>query len=146
MLEGIERGERLAERLAGAVAGVGPHRRLDADPPLPRIEADRMVRRREHDPLDPGAARGLEQIVAADDIGVEDRLPRPFDREAAEMDDALHALDGALDLAHDREIGLDEGLVRRQVGGWREVAPADVRIDAFEQLAQPACRCRPTRP
>src|SRR5216684_4446231 len=115
VLEGVERGERLAERLAGAVTGVGPDRRLDPDPPLPGIEADRMIRRREHDPLDPGAARGLEQVVAADDIGVEDRFPRPFDREPAEMDDALHPFDGALDLAHDRQISLDEGLVRRAV-------------------------------
>src|SRR5712692_2957698 len=144
VLEGVERRERFAEGLAGAVAGVGPDRRFDADATLARIEADRMVRRREHDPLGPAAARGLEQVVAADDIGVEDSLPRPFDRKAAEMDDALHPVHRALDLAHDGKIGFHEDLVRREIGRRIKVAPADVGVDALEQLAQPsadAARC-----
>src|SRR5215510_7329455 len=52
MLERIERAERLAERLADAVAGIGTHRGVHADPAPTRIEADRMVRRREHHPFD----------------------------------------------------------------------------------------------
>src|SRR5262245_48254167 len=79
VLVGVERAQRLAERLARAVARVWPHRFVRADPALARIEADRVVRRGEHHALDLGAARSLEQVVAADDVGAEDRLPRPFD-------------------------------------------------------------------
>src|SRR5262249_59765660 len=93
VLERIERAERLAERLADAVARIRTHRGVNADASPTRIEADRMVRRREHHPFDAVAARRLEQIVATDDVGLQKRVPRPFDREAAEAHDAVHAGD-----------------------------------------------------
>src|SRR5262249_39576712 len=126
----------LPERLAHAVARIRPHRLADADAAAARIEADGVVRRREHDALDPAAVRRLEQVVAADDVGLQDRVPGPFDRMAAEMHDALHALDRALDLGHHREIGLDESLVGGERGRRHPIAPTDVRIDALEQAAK----------
>ena len=137
VLVGIHRAQRLAERLADAVARIRAHRLVDADAALARIKADRVIGGREDDALDAGAARRLEQVVAADDIGIEDRLPRAFDRKAAEMHDAVDAGDRLLDLRHVGEIGLHEVLVGAQIGRLLDVADADLRIDALQQLAQP---------
>src|SRR5262245_31215197 len=81
--------------------------------------------------------RGLEQIVGADDVAVEDRVPGTFDRKAAEMDDALHAGDGALHLGGRGEVGFDECFVGREVSRRLDVTEAKVWIDALEELAQP---------
>src|SRR5262249_59062099 len=101
-----------------------------------RIEAARMVPRRNPPPFDALAPRRLEQIVATDDVGLQNRVPRSFDRETAEMHDAVDAGDGGLDRRHAGEIGFDEGLVRRQIGGPLDVAQPEGGVDAFEQLAQ----------
>ena len=82
----------------------------------------------------PLAARCLEQIVAADDVGRMDRLPRLLDRDAAQMDDAVDALDDLLDRGHVGEIGLDEFLVRLRADGRRDVAQAQFAIDALQQF------------
>src|SRR5262245_26819173 len=89
VLERVERAERFAERLAHAIARVGTYRGVHADPTLARIEADRVVRGGEHHASHALAARRLEQVVAADDVRLQDRLPRPFDRKPAEMHDPL---------------------------------------------------------
>ena len=83
------------------------------------------------------APRRLEQIVAADDVGLQDGIPRPLDGESTEMDDAVDAGDSALDLGHAGEIGRDKGLVRTEIGRPLDVAQAQLAIDALEQLPQP---------
>src|SRR5207302_926714 len=98
-----------------------PHVIVDPDAARARIEADRVIGRREDDALDPFAPRRLEQVVAADDVGAEDRLPRAFDRMPAEMDDAVDPVDHSF---HRRRIG--------EVGG--------VRLDA-PRAADSACGC-----
>ena len=60
-----------------------------------------------------------------------------LDRLAAEMDDAVDAVDELFDLGEIGEIGLHEGLVAGHIGRRANIAPAQVRIDAVEQLAQP---------
>ncbi len=144
MLVGIESGERLAEGLADAIAGIRTHRVVGADAPLTRVEADGVVRRGEHHALDAAQPRRLEQVVAANDVGLQDLLPRALGREAAEMDDPLRAIHGALDLAHDGEVRLDEGLVCGEVRGHDAVAPANGGIGGRKELAQlranAACR------
>src|SRR5215216_2772710 len=137
MLVGIERAKRLAERLADAIAGVWPHRILHPDPPPPRIKADRVVRRGEHDALDPGPARRLEQIVAADDVGLQDRLPWALDRKAAEMHDAVDPLHDFLHRREVRKLGRHESLIRAEICRRAHIAHAQFWIDAFEELAQP---------
>jgi hypothetical protein len=67
-----------------------------------------MVRRREHDALDALLARRLEQIVATDDIGLQDVVPRAFDRKPAEMQDAVDALADRLDLRRIGQLGRRE--------------------------------------
>ena len=109
---------------------------VDADVVVARIEADGVVGGGEHHALDALAARRLEQIVAADDVGLQDRLPRPFDREAAEMDDAFDALDGLLDLVELGEVGGDERLVVAEIGRRLDVAQPQLGIDRLQQLAQ----------
>src|SRR4051794_6257369 len=138
VLVGIERADRLAECLADAVAAVGAHRHVGADAVMPRIEADRMVGRGEHDALDALFARGLEQIIAADDIGLQDIVPRTFDGKSAEMQDAVDALADGFDLGEVGEVGGLEFLARAEVGGRFHVAEHQIRIDREQQLAQ-AC-------
>src|SRR5580692_7680346 len=98
VLIGIERADRFAESLADAVARIRAHRLVGADLALPRIEADRVVRRGEDDAFDFLAPRRLEQIVAADDIGLQNAVPGLLDRLAAEMHDAVDAFDELFDL------------------------------------------------
>ena len=136
VLVGIERADRLAERLADAVAAVGARRHVGADAVMPRIEADRVVRRGEHDALDALLARGLEQIVAADDIGLQDVVPRAFDRKSAEMQDAVDALADRFDLGEIGEVGGLEFFARAEIGGRFHVAQHQIRIDRRQQFAQ----------
>ena len=64
-----------------------------------------MVRRGEDDPLHALEARRLEEVVAADDIGVVDDVPVRLDRIAAEMEDAVDAGDGAAERLDVAEVG-----------------------------------------
>ena len=136
VLLGIERAERFAERLADAVAAVRAHRHIDADALVARIEADGVIGGGEYHALDAGAAGGLEQIVSADDIGLQDRVPRAFDRVAAEMHDAVDAGDDFLDRGEVGEIGGHEIFIAREIGGLAQITPADARVEALQGLAQ----------
>jgi hypothetical protein len=134
VLVGVERAYRLAEHLADAVARVGQRCHIRADRLLARIEADGVVRGGEDDALHALAPRRLEEVVAADDVGREDRLPRPFDGKAAEVEDAFAALDRLLDLTDVREIGGDERFVRAKVGRRLQVAE-DELVMRLQQLS-----------
>src|SRR5262249_61972032 len=95
ILVGIERPGRLAERLADTRARIRAHRDIGSDPAPARIEADRMVGGGKYDAPHLGLPSGLEQVVATDDVRIQNRIPRAFDRVAAEMHNAVHAGDGA---------------------------------------------------
>ena len=136
VLVGIERADRLAEHLADAVAAVGARGDVGADPVMARIEADRVVRRGEHHALDAFFARRLEQIVAADDVGLQDLVPGAFDRIAAEMQDAVDAFADRLDLREIGEIGRLEFFVLAEIGRRLQIAQQQVRIDRRQQFAQ----------
>src|SRR5262249_53458436 len=88
MLECIKRAERLAEGLPHTITRTRSHGRLARDASGARIKTDHVVRRGEHHPFDALPTRRLEQVIATDDVGLQDRVPRSFDREAAEMHDA----------------------------------------------------------
>ena len=90
MLVGIERADRLAEHLADAVAAVRARGDVGADAVMARIEADGVVGGSEDHALDALAVGGLEQIVAADNVGLVDLVPTAFDGIAAEMQDAVN--------------------------------------------------------
>jgi hypothetical protein len=60
----------------------------------------------------------------------------PFDRIAAEMQDAVDAFADRLDLRHVGEIGRLELLVLSQIGRRLQIAQQQVRIDRRQQLAQ----------
>src|SRR5262245_54215311 len=133
---GIKRAQGLAERLAQAVARVRPHRDVDADAFDARVEADGVIGGGKDHALDALAARRLEQIAAADDIGVEDGLPGAFDRMPAEVDDAFATFDGPLDLGQIAKLGRDKLLLAAQICRSFQVAQAQLRIDRLEQRAQ----------
>ena len=133
MLVGVERAQRLAEGLADAIAAVGPHREVGADLAFAAVEADGVVGRGEDHALHPRLARRLEEIVAADDVGLQDRIPWPLYGETAEMDDAVRALHDHGDLVRLGEVGGDEGLARQQVLGLYLVAQHQPRIKRRQQ-------------
>jgi hypothetical protein len=64
-----------------------------------------VVRGRKNDALDAFTARRLEQVVAADDIGLQDRIPGTLDRVAAKMKNAVDAFADRLDLGEIGQIG-----------------------------------------
>src|SRR5438105_12878528 len=84
---GVEAAERLAEHLRHAVAAVGLGIDAMVDRLVAPVEAHGVVAGGEHDALHAVPARRLEHVVAADDVRLEDPVPRPFDRIAAEVDD-----------------------------------------------------------
>jgi hypothetical protein len=101
------------------------------------IEADRVVAGREDDALHAVAPRRLEDVVAADDVRLQDAFPGAFHRIAAEMHDRIDALGDAQRVGHFRDVGLDEvlRLERPLVGKSQLVFPASSRA-----------RCVPTSP
>ena len=121
IFERIKRPERLAEGFADAVPGIGTYRSINVDASSARIKADHVIRRGEYHPFDAVTARRLEQVVATDNIGVQDRLPRSFDGESAEMHDPLDAGDRPADFCHAGEIGFDERFLGRKIGRAPEV-------------------------
>ena len=55
------------------------------------VESCRVVAGGEQQTLDPVPARGLEHVVATDDIGTQDILPGPFKRKSGQMHDLIDA-------------------------------------------------------
>src|SRR5206468_1559870 len=144
VLVGIEAGERLGEGLADAVAAVRSRYHLVVDLPVARVEADRVIARRHDDALDAGPPRRLEEIVRADDVRLNDRLPLALAGEAAQMDDAVDAVDHALDRRHVRELGTINFLPGARRSERHAIGDPDDPIDALQTVAQrpadaPAC-------
>jgi hypothetical protein len=82
-----------------------------------------MVRRGEHHALDALLSRRLEQIVAADDVGLQDLVPGALDRIAAEMQDAVDAFADRLDLARSaRSAALNFSSLARSAGAFRSLS------------------------
>ena len=102
------------------------------------VEADHVVGGGKHDPLDALAPRGLEQVVAADDVGLQHRLPIGLDRLSTEMDDAIDA--GAHRFAGGKigEIGIHDLFARTRRVERRLVRQADDRVEATNVRPQPA--------
>ena len=95
-----------------------------------------MVGGGEHNALDALLARGFEQIVAADDVGLQDVVPRALDRIATEMQDAVDALANRLDLREIGQIGRLEFFVLAEISRRLQIAQQQVRIDRRQQFAQ----------
>jgi len=79
VLVGIERADRFAKHLADTVTAIGPRRHVGANAMITRVKTTRVVRRGKDHTLDALFPRGLKQIVAADDVGLQDRVPRALD-------------------------------------------------------------------
>src|SRR5436190_12664069 len=136
VLVGIERAERFAKHLADTVAAVGPRGDVGSDAVMAWIEADRVVGRREHNALDALFVGRLEQIVAADDVGLMDLVPGAFDRIATEMQDAVDAVADRLDLGEIGKVGFLEFFAAGKAGRRVEVAEHEVRIDRRQHFSQ----------
>src|SRR5262245_50559532 len=103
---------------------------------MPRIEADRVVGRSEDHALHTLASGGLEQVAAADDIGLQDGLPGALHGEPAEVDDTFNALDRLLHLVQVSKVCCNKALVGLQVGRYLDVAQPEVRVGRRKQFAQ----------
>ncbi len=136
VLIGIERTDRLPESLADPIATVGTDSYVDPNFSLTRVEAHGVIGRRKHDAFNARAICGLKKIVATHNVGLVDRLPRPFDRIAPEMHNAVDPGGDVLDLPVVRKISGNELLIRVNIGGFSYVADPDARISAVKQLAQ----------
>src|SRR5262245_55106324 len=108
ILVGVKGAQCLTERLAETIAGVGPHGDVGADALHARVEADGVVGGGKHDAASALATRRLEQIAAADDVGVEDPLPGALDRMAAQVNDTLAAVHRPLDFGQIAKFGGNE--------------------------------------
>src|SRR5450759_4865431 len=99
---GVQAAHGLTEHLGHAIASV----RLDVDAVvyglLARIETDGMVGSGKQDALHPIPARGLEHVVATDDVGAEYAFPRALDRITAEVHDRVYTLGDAQRVGHVR--------------------------------------------
>ena len=122
VLVAVHRAQRFAEGLAHAIAAVGPRRDIGADLLAAAMEAHGMVGRGEDHALHTRLLRGIEEVVAADDIGLQDGVPRALDGKAAEMDDRMRARHGGGDLVGPGQIGGDEGLAGQEIVGLHLVA------------------------
>src|SRR6185503_15725686 len=108
VLVGVEASQRLAEHLGDAIAAVGPRIDVVVDGAVAPVEADRVVAGREDDALHAVLARRLEDVVAADDVRLQDVLPPAFHRIAAEVHDRIDAPGDLHRVGHLRDVGLDE--------------------------------------
>src|SRR5215472_16678840 len=83
---GVEAGERLGKRLAKTIAAIRTGQDAMVDRLRTRIKADRVIAGRHDDALYARAARRLEHVVNADDVGLEDDVPAVLAGIAAEVD------------------------------------------------------------
>src|SRR6185437_1437095 len=111
-----------AEQLADAITAVGPRGDVGPDTMMARIETHRVVRRCKYHPFDALPARSLEQVVTADDVGLQDDVPRPFNRKPAEMQNAVDAVADRFNLREIGEVGLPEGLISPEICRRLDVA------------------------
>src|SRR5439155_6089424 len=102
------------EDLADAVIAVGTVGYCRVDALGGRVEAHGVDRAGIDDALDAAAPRRLEDIVGADDVGLEDSLEAVLDADRAEMNDGAGALGQALDRRRVGEIGEPDRLARQR--------------------------------
>ena len=87
----VEARDLLAEHFAQAVIAIWASRRVCVDEITLFVEAHRVVRARKNHALGAMNTRSFVQIVYAHHVGVQDRPPRPLDRNTAQMHDSLNA-------------------------------------------------------
>ena len=74
-----------------------------------------MIARREDDAFHPVVTGSLEDVVATDDVGLQDVLPWPFNRVAAEVHDRVDAFGDTRHRPWIRNICGLEALVGRKI-------------------------------
>ena len=100
------------------------------------IESNDVIGGCKHHALNALPVGGLKDVIAADDVGIVDRVPRAFGRMAAEMHDAVDVGDDAFDLGVVGEVGEHEVFIIGEAVRLADVTPPDGRIDTLEQLSQ----------
>ena len=96
-----------------------------------------MIAAGEHDAFDALDAGRLEQIVRADDVGAEDRVPVAFDGKVAQVNDAVDPGDGGSAGRPIAQVGLDERLIGPAIVQGDDVGQAQA-LAPFELPAQEA--------
>ena len=88
----IEARQVFAKSLADAIQAVRPRRRIGRDGFALAVKAGDMVRAGEHHPFDAVFACRFVQVVQAQNVGLQDRPKRAFDRHPTQVNNRLHAL------------------------------------------------------
>ena len=133
--------EVFAERLRQAVQAIGLGRRAGGNHLVLAVEAGHVVRAREHHAAHARLARGLVQVVGADDVGRQDRLPRLLGGDAAHVHDGVDAVQQRQHGAGVGQVGPHHLFGRRggaQVDGVRQAQQVAVRRQSAAQLAAEA--------
>ncbi len=81
-------------------------------------------------------ARRFVQVIGALDVGRQDRFERPFDRDAAQVDDRVHALDQRIDRLRVGQVARHDFLARARGAQLGNVGQAQHIGIAREPLAQ----------
>jgi hypothetical protein len=133
----IELRHVLAEGLRQAVVAVGALAHPGVDLLVLPVEADHVVRAREHDALRTMATGGLVDVEHAADVAFEHFLERPLHRDAAQVDDGVAALDQRVDGGLVGKIADHDLLVRAgRRSHRRDVREPDHVGERCETLAQ----------
>src|SRR5258706_2544698 len=137
----VEAADRFAEDLRHPIAAVGLRIHPVIDDLVAAVETRGMVARREEDPFRAVSARGLEDVVEAHDVGLENGFPRALQREAREGDDRLHPLGDGERVVHAGDVGLDELLAvgqsrdRLDVGKLERITPGELAAQVPAHVA-----------
>ncbi len=87
----------LAKRLAHAIQAVRARRVVGVNRFRLTVKARHMVGTGKHDTAHTVLARRFVQVIDAQNVGLQDRAERPLHRNAAQVDDGIHALHHGVD-------------------------------------------------
>ena len=90
------------------------------------VEADRVIGGRDEEALDPVPAGGLDRVVEADDVGLEDVLPVVLAGLPAEMHHGIDALGDAQHVGELGDVRAHEGFARAQVADRLDVGEPEL--------------------
>ena len=100
------------------------------------VKAGDMVGAGKHHALDAVFAGGLVEVVHAQNIGLQDGMKRPFDRDATQVNNGVHAAHHGIDRCDIRQVGQHDFLGRTGPAKVLNVRQPEHLAVGFETFAQ----------